>query len=387
MILPEVHAFLWSLVRQETATAPDRDDPIWHDLLRQCLQQCLLPLFHQWSFTPEGKKRIPSEVRAQVAEEAARVTATNLVLADELRAILTRCRDRGLACVPLRGLALAEQLHGPGALRQTGDIDLLLRQADLSAMTESLTGLGYGCMEHRPGFAGTFSYTLEFVKDRHGWIVVEPHWTLAYPPFTEALDMEGVWSRCRKGRVAGIDAWLLSDEDLLVHLCCHVLHQGNQAPLLWWHELDLLIRTRNGSLNWETVTATAGQSGQAFLISEVLEALRDRFHSPIPDSTLTSLAAHHSQAPLVNLLVQAPGLSGREEFAQFVSLPGIRAKLRYARGLLCPSPDYMVLRYGVRGPFKLGRAYITRLLHLSWEGLRWTGALLAAAFTVKASHP
>jgi hypothetical protein len=247
-----------------------------------------------------------------------------------------------------------------------------------------LAGLGYAGMEHRPGFAGSFSYTLEFVKDRHGWIVVEPHWTLAYPPFTEALDMEQIWSRCRKGRVAEIETWRLSDEDLLVHLCFHVLHQGDKTPLLWWHELDLLIRQTQASLNWDTITTTAERSGQSLLVSEVLEALRERFQSPIPHSTLTRLAAQSSRAPLATLLVHAPGLSGREEFAQFVSLPGFLAKLRYALGLLCPAPDYMIRRYGVRSHTQLGIAYATRLLHLFWEGLRWSGALLTAACSTKA---
>jgi len=387
MRLSEAHPFLWSLLRRqsgEALEAPEPDDPVWHDLVQECLGQDLLPLLHRWSRTPAGKARVPADLHAQLASEAARVTARNMVLADELRTILTRCRACGLACVPLRGLGLAEQLHGPGAPRPTGDIDLLVRRADVPMIAGILAALGYAGMEHRPGFAGTFSYTLEFVKDRHGWIVVEPHWTLAYPPFTEALDMEQVWSRCRKGSVIGIDAWRLSDEDLLVHLCFHILHQGDKTPLLWWYELDLLIRQTQASLNWDTITTTAERSGQSLLVSEVLEALRERFHSPIPQSTLTSLAAQSSRAPLATLLVHAPDLSGREEFAQFVSLPGFCARLRYALGLLCPAPDYMIRRYGVRSHTQLGIAYATRLLHLFWEGLRWSGALLTAACSTKA---
>lgn len=387
MKLPDPHPFLVSLLpgqARETRGVPAPGDANWEDLVQEGLRQGLLPFLHPWSLTREGKRRIPQDLRAQLALEAAKTTARNLVLEDELRAVLTRCRDCGLACVPLRGLALAEQLHGPGMLRPTGDIDLLLRRADLPAMTDMLAGLGYAGMEHRPGFAESFSYTLEFVKDRHGWIVVEPHWTLAYPPFTEVLDMEQVWSRCHRGPVAGIDTWRLSDEDLLVHLCCHILHQGDKTPLLWWYELDLLIRQTQASLNWDTITTTAERSGQSLLVSEVLEALRERFQSPIPHSTLTRLTAQSSRAPLATLLVHAPRLSGREEFAQFVSLPGFLAKLRYALGLLCPAPDYMIRRYGVRSHTQLGIAYATRLLHLFWEGLRWSGALLTAACSTKA---
>jgi hypothetical protein len=154
--------------------------------------------------------------------------------------------------------------------------------------------------------------------------------------------------------------------------------------LLWWHELDMLVLHTRSSLCWDRVVTTAGQSGQSFLVSGVLEALRNHFQSPIPSSTLTRLAAHRSPAPLATLLVGAPDLSGREEFAQFVSLPGIRAKLRYAFGLLCPAPDFMTLRYAARGRARLAIAYVARLLHLSWEGLRWLAALLVAALSARA---
>ena len=390
MRLPDVHPFLWTLLRPDAGAgnpAPGPDDPAWEAILHDTNEQNLITLLYRRNQESDQAYRLPSSVYNRVKTEMAQLAAGNMVLADELRAILTRCRDRGPACVPLRGLALAEHLHGTGALRPTGDIDLLVRRQDLSTITDVLTSLGYEGTEHRPGFAGSFSYTLEFVKDRHGWIVVEPHWTLAYPPFTEALDMEQVWSRCRTARVAGIDTWLLSDEDLLMHLCFHILHQGDKTPLLWWHELDLLIRRVGASLGWDTITATAGQTGQALLVLEVLQTLRDRFHSPIPHSTLTRLSAGSSRAPLATLLVHSTTLSGREEFAQFVSLPGFRARLRYALGLLCPAPDYMIRRYGVRGRIRLGIAYVTRLLCLTWEGLRWTIALLNAARSAKASLP
>lgn len=386
MKLPGAHPFLVNLPRRqacESNGAPEPGAPIGEALVRQGLRQDLLPFLHPWSLTPEGRRRIPAELRTLLAAEAAKTKARNLMLAEELRAILIRCRDRGLACVPLRGLALAERLHGPDALRPTGDIDLLVKPEDMPAISGLLAGLGYAGMEHRPGFAQSFSYTLEFIKERHGWIVVEPHWTLAYPPFTEALEMDQVWSRCRKGVVAGIDAWMLSDEDLLAHLCFHILHQGNETPLLWWHELDLLIRRSHASLNWDTVTSMAERAGQSLLIHDVLNTLADQFHTPIPRTALARLATGPVSALSVTLLVNAPGLNGREEFAQFLSLPGVHTKLRYALSLLCPAPEYMIRRYGVRGRARLGLAYGVRLLHLLREGLRWTGALLAAALSVR----
>jgi len=313
-----------------------------------------------------------------LSPDTAHLAARTMILRDELASILRACRDRSLICAPLRGIALAEQLYGGNALRPTGDIDLLVRRMDLPRMSALLTELGYEPMEHRPGFAGSFSYTLEFVKDRHGWIVVEPHWTLAYPPFTDALDMDAVWNRCRAGRVAGVDTLLLGHEDLLVHLCAHLLHHGDKAPPLWWHELDLLIRQTGTSLNWDTIVESVERSGQSFLVAGVLQTLRDRFQTPFPPPVLIRLAAR-PQTSSTLLLVQASHLSSREEFARFVSLPDMRAKWRYALGLLFPSPAYMKRRYKVQHPVRLGWAYAARVFHIGWEGLRWTGALLQAA--------
>lgn len=390
MKLPDVHPFLWNLLRRDVGAvhpSPAPDDSIWDTILRDASEQSLIALLYHRSQESRQKHRFPPSVHHRLKTEVARLTAQSMVLTAELTAILNRCRDRRLACVPFRGLALAEQLYGKAPLRPAGDIDLLVRRQDVPAITELLTGLGYAGMEHQPGFAESFSYTLEFVKDHHGWLVVEPHWTLAYPPFTGALDMEQVWSRCRKGRVAGIDTWLLSHEDLLVHLCFHILHQGEDTPLLWWYELDLFIRQTRASLNWETATLVAEQAGRPFFVAEVLRTLHERFQTPVPQPVLARLTARASASPVTNLLVTAPRLNGREEFAQFASLSGFHAKARYALGLLFPSPAFMVRRYGVHTRARMGIAYLTRMLSLGWEGLRWTRALLSAAFFSKVSFP
>lgn len=317
----------------------------------------------------------------RLSAATAHLAARTMVLRNELAAILRACRARSLACVPLRGLALAERLYGANALRPTGDLDLLVRRQDLSTIAALLAELGYAPWEHRRGFAGVFSYTLEFVKDRHGWIVVEPHWTLAYPPFADALDMEAVWTRCRTGRVVGVDAWVLSDEDLLVHLCFHLLHHGDGSPSLWWQELDVLIRQTGPRLNWATIVESAGHSGTALLILEVLQQLRKRFRTPVPPSALTALAGEGPAPRSVRLLVQAPTLGGREEFAQLVSLPRFRARCRYALGLLFPSPGYMKRRYNAESPIQIGIAYVHRAVRIGWEGLRWATALLSVRST------
>ncbi len=79
---------------------------------------------------------------------------------------------------------------------------------------------------------------------------------------------------------------------------------------------------------------------------------------------------------IVELLAGGSQLRGREEFAFFFAIKGLRAKLRYALPLLFPSPAFMRFRYGPAPPLKLAFRYGSRALQLGWEGLRWLGDLL-----------
>ncbi len=85
------------------------------------------------------------------------------------------------------------------------------------------------------------------------------------------------------------DTWRLGQEDLLLHLCLHLLHKGEQSPLLWYYELDRLIRQQRSLLDWNVFVHQAQTMGQASLIADVLATLIHHFHSTIPDSIMSRL--------------------------------------------------------------------------------------------------
>jgi hypothetical protein len=267
------------------------------------------------------------------------------------------------------------------------DIDLLVRRESLDQVGSLLRSLGFHHIDVRQGFAREYSYTLEFEKQSHGSLLVEPHWTIAYPPFMDRIDMEQVWTRSRPGRVVGVQATLLDRTDLLLHLCCHLMHWRERAPVLWYFELDQLLRQDASDFDWVRLVHTARQSGQALLIARALQALDPLFHSPIPDHVIPELV-YSSQARrsalksleqrIVELLAGDSTLRGREEFALFFAIRGLRAKLCYAWRLLFPSMEFMRFRYGsANGPALLFQ-YVSRSLKILRQGVRWTGDLLSA---------
>lgn len=381
MRLPAVHPFLMSLLRGTRADCDPEslDEWVWGPILRDAAQHGLTPILYRWLKTSASGSEIPSSVLDRMKDSVFALAARNLVLAQELASILQALEGCGVACMPVRGLALAEHLYGDITGRPMGDLDLLVHKEDLPRVAEILRGLGFGQMDHRKGFAEAFSYTLVFLKNRHGWVIVEPHWTIAYPPFVERVDMQGVWGRAVRGRVAGVDTRLLSREDLLLHLCLHLAHPDGNAPLLWFYELDRLVRQDLEAFDWSQFCSIAREAQLGFFLSEILRAVKAYFDTPLPGQVLDQLSREPprlSERRLMRLLAGTSGVNGREELAVFLTLKGFRARLRYALGLLLPSPQFMMIQSGSTRRTQLGLAYLRRVCRLVWEGSRGMAKLL-----------
>jgi len=372
MTFPRVHHALLTLLneRERSAPLPALDRSAWDQLARDADNHGLAPWLYRWSC--DHRSVVPPHVHDRLKMRVAALAGKNLVLADELAAILRDLNRRGISCAPLRGLALAEYLPDTPSVRPVGDLDLLVKQDDCSGVRDALQRLGYTEVDRRPGFAEAYSYTLEFVKDRHGWITVEPHWTVAYPPFMDSINMNEVWERCRRGTVAGVEAWLLSREDLLINLCWHLHHKGADAPMLWWYELDLLVRRSIVTIDWPRFILTTGPGAHAGLFADVMATLVREFHSPIPDQAIAELSKSASMLTphSVRLFTGPLAVDGVESLAQFFAITGLRAKTRYAWALLVPSREFMMMHYPPASPARLYLQYARRALTCVWESLK-----------------
>lgn len=379
LTLPAVHPFLLGLLTEnfratQQLTAPPEHS--WHRIVEEALTQRIAPLLFQWIDLPGHQSIVPSDLRNRLKRELIQHTAWNLLLTTELSAILVACEQRGVPCIPIRGPMLAEKLYGDRSVRQMDDLDLLVHRKDLSTVKRIFERFGYQQHEQRPGFHEDFSYSLEFVHPNHGFIV-EPHWTLAYPPHLDVTSMQTVWMRCQRRRWRDIEILCLSCEDLILHLCLHIQHKGRQAPLLWFYELDTLIRQHEAKLDWNIIIEQVRLMEQSAAIADVLTVSAKTFHSPILDSVAEQLIdpPRHSPSPLFSVidketLAQSLPNSG-EEFALLATLGTFKDKFRYILSLVFPTPQYMIRRYGTSAPVKLVGWYLTRLFRIGAEGYRF----------------
>ncbi len=359
---------LLALLRGEAPASATAED--WRRAAAAARGEGLEP----WLFArvARGAAAVPDDLREALRDARAGIAARGLALAAELAGILRALAAAGIVCAPLRGAALAERLYGDACARPAGDVDLLVRKADLDGVEAILETRGFGAVDRRPGFAREFSYTLELAR---GGVVVEPHWTLAYPPFADALDMDRVWARCRPGRVVGEPALLLAPEAVLLNLCLHLTHKAPDVPLLWLLDIDRAVRRHAGALDWDELLALARGAGVERQVAGALRAVAARLATPLPPAVLDALEAA-GLSPLDPLLAPDAGVDGRESLATLFALRGVRRRARYAAALLFPSARFMAVEYGVTGRRALALAYGRRARHVLWEGVKGTARLL-----------
>lgn len=345
---------------RETAVVPGE---AWVEVLDQAAEEGLLPLL-------DGLTGLSPAQERQLRDRCLVETGRNLALAGELCSVLRALEEAAVPCVPLRGIALMERLYGGVVPRRTGDIDLLVRRRDLQALRGALTGLGYRERDRRPGFSDRFSYTLKFVAERSFVVVLEPHFSLAYPPFVEGFDMEGVWRRCVPGRVMDRPVRRLDPADLLLHLGLHLVHRDD-PPAAWLLEMARLVRAEGEAIEWERLVDQARRAGVGRLLGRALRAVEDACGTPVSEEVTRGLAAPpDGRVSWARRLAERPGLQEREGIAQLLAIPGVLGKMRYVGSLLFPTPRFMMEQYGLPGRSRLPLAYARRMARFLWEGLR-----------------
>ena len=227
--------------------------------------------------------------------------------------------------------------------------------------------MGYEEAEARSGFALEYYYALELFKHQHGTVIAEPRWTLAYPPNTNRLTFESVLPRCATTDVFGVPSLSLSPEDLIVHLCLHLLHHHRGAPFLWVYELDQLMRSKD--VNWSRLIAVVQQADLQALVATSIRRVCAHFETPVPHEVLPELGtdAPVTERRLLNLLTTTSRLKGREKLAMLIQPGSLRRKVRYVVSFVLPSPSYVRAQFGLTAWWQVPPTYVWRICYLTWH--------------------
>jgi hypothetical protein len=319
------------------------------------------------------------------------------------------CTPAQIPVVILKGAALATTLYPSIGLRPMGDLDLLVPPDRLAEAVACLQALGYvePAPDMVPGLNQVVGHHVGLDGGEAIPLHVELHWTLAageharhapsMPWFwqqTEPLSMGagGLGSggareprstgagEQRRGAEANSPLHPSTSAPLLtltptahlLYLAAHLMlqHGSARASLLWFCDLDLLVRRQADRLDWDELLRRAREFHWTAALHAALRGAQDRFGTPLPQGFLDALAeTEDRQAARLVARKADPRQTRAMGVWNFLSPLDGQARLRLALAIALPSPAYVRWRYQPRPGWLWPLCYPYRWLDILREGL------------------
>jgi hypothetical protein len=211
-----------------------------------------------------------------------------LWLTSELIRIVDDFESRQIEVLPYKGPALAQILYGDVSGRQFGDLDLLVRQADVARAKAALIDLGY-----RRSLPFTESQEKWYLKSgyeypfdsAYGRNLVELKWRILPRFYSVDFDVDAMFGRATALPLAGRSLRTFCAEDLLLVLC---VHAGKHA----WSRLDWLgdiSRLARQELDWSAVEKQSKALGIERMVAVSFVLAQRVLGAPLPERIRKSL--------------------------------------------------------------------------------------------------
>ncbi len=200
----------------------------------------------------------------------------------ELGALSAVLAQAGVAVVPLKGVALSARLYGTPELRSCGDIDLLVRAAQLERATTVLESHGFAprypiAADHRDlELRGEKSRELVSQAPRFP-LTIDLHWSLLPRHVGAAGFSEAAFERASRLQACGQEMLALAPEDEFLYLALHG-YWHLWSRLKWLCDLRALLR----QLSWTRLAQQSAALGVADLVAVAFRLVHQFFPLPLP---------------------------------------------------------------------------------------------------------
>ncbi|MGH9493628.1 MAG: nucleotidyltransferase domain-containing protein [Candidatus Sulfotelmatobacter sp.] len=294
-----------------------------------------------------------------------------LLLSREFIRVADRLDSIGAEFLPYKGLALAEAVYGDIALRQSGDIDLLIRPRDLPRICDAVRELGYtphtllSEAEQRAYLKSGYECAFDCAAGRN---LLEVQWATQPRFYAVAYQMEGLFERAVPSTIAGRSVKTPCLEDLFIVLSLHAAKHV-WGRLIWLCDLARIVNSP--SLNWNWIGSQARKMGVARILRVSLLLANRLLGSTVPsdaESNLPRDSRIQALSEQIERQMASQSAFDVESFDYFRLMIGLRERqadrLKFlGRLVFTPGPgEWKVIRLP-RALFSLYRLVrITRLL-------------------------
>jgi hypothetical protein len=400
----------------------------WDWLVQEPALASLLPLIHY--SVPDSSLPLSVAARERCAQAYYQTVARNMLIYQELSRILEALHARpfeirnskfeiqvspsAIPTVVIKGAALAMTLYPSIGLRPIGDLDLLVPRARLAEAVACLKTLDYNEIVPLPYMAPDLNRAMGTHVGLDGGkavaLHVDVHWTLVAGEHDRyAASMAWFWEQAEPlnlsrgdeetGSTGAEEHGSEGAEDNsplppsisaplhlhtsappltftptanLLYLAAHLMlrHGGAQARLLWFCDLDVLVRRQADRLDWDELLHRTQEFRWAAALHAALRGAQERFSTPLPPGFLDALAETEDSQAVRLVERKADPLQTRSTgIWNAMSSLDWQTRLRLALACVLPSPAYVRWRYRPRPEWLWPLCYLYRWLDILRDNL------------------
>jgi hypothetical protein len=221
------------------------------------------------------------------------------VILDTVEAIAAVARQDGLEVTLMKGCASALRYYPEPHMRTMGDVDLLVSEAQREPLEHRLRDMGFVQPgDPREALTRDHHHSLPF-RHRSNGLYLEVH-TRPYPPHsplsrTPGFTYDAVTRRPESVAIGAETAQVMNHEQQLVYTATRWAEMINAErgvfPLL---DASLLVRARNGHLDWDEVCRLADDPWAAGALLLMLTYL-DRWQLAVVPSAVLKRLGHRDR--------------------------------------------------------------------------------------------
>lgn len=175
--------------------------------------------------------RVDANARAQAGRDELAVVRDRIAYETRVTGVLDLFDQAGIEVRILKGLALARLDYADEMHRRTGDLDVAVHPNRMEDAIRMLVAAGGFWEDPEPtsGWVRHVGKGASINLSNHG-VDVDLHRILVWGPFGVRLDPAELWCQARSFNVGGVPRQSLGREEMLLHMCAHLLVLGVTRP-------------------------------------------------------------------------------------------------------------------------------------------------------------
>jgi len=200
-------------------------------------------------------------------------------------------KKENITMIPIKGIALLEDIYIKYPVRSICDIDVLVREEDVEKAFILLEKAGF--KKDLEGLKEDYwrkkQYHIVFVKEFNNFkIIVELHWQLDYPRKGVQL-LSNMFDRLRETPMLGNKISLLSVEDTFFVSALHQRRLGIALSLKDVCDMALLLNKYKSSFDWDYILSESKKSRLCSTVYFALYQVNFLLKVDVPDYILKKL--------------------------------------------------------------------------------------------------